>query len=270
VTKPGQRGSEPAGCAVDALSRTLKHPHRLQLGYQLHEIVRNETYLQHGVQVHEGDVVLDVGANVGVAAAYFASACRAGVVHCFEPVRPTFELLRENVSQFPACVAHNYGLSSVSGSFPITYYPNDSALSSLYADPEEDRAQLRASLINWGFSSEEADRELQDRFRAVTMACELRTLSSVLHEHSLARVDLLKIDVEKAEHDVLNGIEEGDWPRIAQVAAEVHDQRGRCSKIRDMLTKRGFSVTVAQDEVMRGTPVHMVYATRVAPVIPGR
>jgi FkbM family methyltransferase len=251
-----------AESATDGLARTLKHPDPLQLAYQLHEIFDERTYVRHGLDVHKGDVVLDIGANVGVAAAFFALVCRAGVVHCFEPVPPIFELLRENVRHFPACVPHNYGLSSTPGRFPITYYPNDSALSGLYADPDEDRAQLRTALLNSGLSSEDAERELEDRFQAVAMTCELRTLSSVLLEYSLERVDLLKIDVEKAELDVLEGIDDGEWPRIRQVVAEVHDYDGRCARIDGMLVERDFSVTVDQGEVMRGTPVHMLYATR--------
>ena len=259
-----EAGSErrSPGDEAAALARTLKHPHPLQLAYQLREIVEERTYLRHGVRLCAGDVVLDVGANVGVAAAFFASVCRAGLVHCFEPVRPIFELLRENLRDVPACVVHNYGLGSVGGSYPITYYPNDSALSGLYADPGEDRTQVRTSMLNWGLSGDEANRELEGRFRPVAMTCELRTLSSVVREHGLARVDLLKIDVEKAELDVLEGVEEPDWARIGQVVAEVHDLDDRLSRIAEMLTDRGFSVTVDQDEVMRGTPVHMIYATR--------
>ena len=248
--------------ATAGLATSLKHPDPLQLAYQLHEIFEERTYLRHGLEIREGDVVLDVGANVGVAAAFFALACGAGVVHSFEPVPQIFELLRENLRAFPACIAHGYGLSSAPGSSEITYYPKDLALSGLHADSERDRAQVRASLLNWGFSPEDADRELEGRFRGETMTCELRTVSSVLREYSLRQVHLLKIDVERAELDVLDGIEASDWARIGQVVAEVHDEGGRCERIDRMLSRRGLRVTVDQEEVMRGTPVRMLYARR--------
>jgi FkbM family methyltransferase len=57
--------------------------------------------------------------------------------------------------------------------------------------------------MNAGFSSEEAEERLEGRYEPQTLMCELRTLSSFLREEGLDRVDLLKIDVERAEFDVL-------------------------------------------------------------------
>jgi FkbM family methyltransferase len=244
------------------LGQVLRHYDRSQLWYQLAEIVEQRTYLRHGVSVDEGDLVLDVGGNVGVAAAFFASECGAGRVHSFEPVEPIFALLRENLLRFPACVAHNYGLSSVAGEAPITYYPNAAAMSGLYADPGADRGQARTTLINTGMSAAKADEHLDRSFEPVELTCELRTLSTVLVEQSITRVDLLKVDVEKAELDVLEGIDEADWPRIRQIVAEVHDEGGRLATISGMLSKRGFSVVPEQDTIWSGTGVHMIYATR--------
>ena len=244
------------------LGRILYHHDPSQLLFQLGEIVGERTYLRHGVDVRAGDVVLDVGANVGVAAAFFAAECSAGLVHCFEPVTPIYSLLRQNLRSFPACVAHNYGLGSAAGRMPITYYPHADAMSSLYADPNEDRARVRTYLINSGRSPDEVDRQLDGRYDTITLSCELRVLSSVLREESLERVDLLKIDVEKAELDVLGGIRGDDWSRIKQVVAEVHDEHGRSTTIARMLSNHGFSVTTEQDPLWRGTAMRMLYATR--------
>jgi FkbM family methyltransferase len=109
-----------------------------------------------GVEVPEGDVVLDVGANVGVAAAFFASECSAGLVHSFEPVTPIFRMLNANLRHFPACVGHNYGLSSFSRRAAITFYPNADAMSGLYADANDDGARVRTYMLNHGMSAEEA------------------------------------------------------------------------------------------------------------------
>jgi len=58
---------------------------------------------------------------------------------------------------------------------------------------------------------------------ATTHTVPLTTVSSVIEEQQLTRVDLLKVDVERAELDVLRGIELRHWPLIRQVAVEVHD-----------------------------------------------
>ena len=247
---------------IEALGTMLRHHDASQLWFQLAEIAGDQTYLRHGVAVHEGDVVLDVGANVGVAAAFFASQCGAGVVHCFEPVAPLCELLKENLAQLPACIAHEYGLSSTAGRAEITYYPRSAAMSGLYADPDRDRAQVATVLMNLGLSAEEAAERLEHRYESQTLTCELRTLSAVLREQCLEHVDLLKIDVERAELDVLRGIELRDWPSIGQVVIEVHDEDRGCAVIDSELRSHGFQVTVEQAPEMRGTAIRMLYATR--------
>jgi FkbM family methyltransferase len=253
-------GSESEASANFA--QLLRHPEPVELWFQLAEIVGRRTYLRHGVQVREGDVVLDVGANVGVAAAYFASECRAGLVHSFEPVEPLFRLLEGNLRAFPACVAHGYGLSSAPGEARITYYPGATAMSSLYADTDEGRNRVRTFLLNRGVPEDRARERLAALDDSVNLSCELRTLSSVLAEEAIKRVDLLKIDVEKAELDVLDGIDDDDWACIGQIVAEVHDEHGRLARISSRLAERGFSVTTEQDAVWAGTPMHMLYATR--------
>lgn len=247
---------------VKELAKLVTHYDVTQLFWQLTEIAGEQTYLRHGIEVGEDDTVFDVGANVGVAAAFFAVQCRARRVHCFEPVRPICDLLRENVKDLPACVVHEFGLSSGAARVPITFYPQSAAMSSLYADPERDRSLNRTGLRNLGYSDEEIEQRLEGRHETQTLTCELRTLSSVLREEGVERVDLLKVDVERAELDVLTGIEAADWPKIRQAVIEVHDEAGRCARIEADLRAHGFEVTVDQDPAMEETGVFMLYASR--------
>lgn len=240
----------------------LRHYDRSQLAYQITEIAGERTYLRHGIAVRPGDVVLDVGANVGVAAVFFAAECGAGTVHCFEPVAPAFAVLLENVAALPACVPHAYGLSDHEGEAEITYYPGAAAMSGLYADPERDSALVRVVLGNLGMHGSDADAQLAGRYEPQTLRCALHTLSWAIAQEGIDRVDLLKIDVERAELDVLAGIAEHDWPRIRQVVLEAHDEDGRATAIARALEGRGFTVALAQDAAMRGTAVRMLYARR--------
>jgi FkbM family methyltransferase len=177
--------------------------------------MRERAYLQHGVDVRGGDVVFDVGANVGVAAAFFAAECHAGVVHSFEPVAPLYEYLCVNTKPYPACVAHPYGLSDRTRRTAIAYYPTAAAMSSLYADPDADAELVRTCLVNRGATREEAERAVPESYRQEMLQCELRNTSEVIDEVGVEQIDLLKIDVEKAELDVMRGISDAGWPREA-------------------------------------------------------
>ena len=247
---------------IEILTRSLRHPDPSQLPVRLDEVVRNRVYLQDGVDLKKGDVVLDVGGNIGVAAAFFAVECEAGVVHSFEPVRPVFKILRENLRDFPTCVPHEYGLSDSSRTDTITYYPDLIELSGFHVDPAADRANVQKSLPNLCATEEQVDEGLRGRFKTMDLHCELRTVSQVQREEEVDRVELLKIDVEGAELDVLAGIEGSDWPSIRQVSGEIHLSDQQRVELGQTLRHRGFDVAIAQEHHLRGTPVHLFYATR--------
>ena len=240
----------------------LTHPDPSQLFFQVGEIGGDQTYLRHGVAVGPTDTVLDVGANVGVAAVFFATLCAAERVHCFEPVAPTAEILRANVRHAPACIVHEQALGRSAGTETIAYYPRANAMSGLYADPHRDRALVRQVLLNHGLNAPGADEQLAGRYEPEWLSCDMRTLSSALVEYEIDRVDLLKIDVERAELDVLAGIEAADWPKIRQVVMEVHDEDGRGEQIATLLRAKGFRVASDQESAMRGTSIRMLYGIR--------
>ena len=73
----------------------------------------------------------------------------------------------------------------------------------------------------------------------------MQTMSQFIHERRIERIDFLKIDVEKAELDVLRGIEDDDWRRIRQAVIEVHDFEDRVGTITALLRRHGLTeVTV--------------------------
>ena len=92
----------------------------------------------------------------------------------------------------------------------------------------------------------------------------MTTVSDILHEHGLSKIDLLKIDVERAELDVLMGISHTDWKLISQVVLEVHDVQGRLEQVLQLLKDTaGFSaVSVTQDETLTGSTLYNIYCSR--------
>jgi Methyltransferase FkbM domain len=105
---------------------------------------------------------------------------------------------------------------------------------------------------------------LAHRFRTKHVECEMTTISTALREYGIDVVDLAKIDVEGAEWEVLQGIDESDWPRIRQLAIEVHDVDGRVARMRDVLEAKGYGVVVEEADwaTHRLMGIHMLYASR--------
>jgi hypothetical protein len=103
---------------------------------------------------------------------------------------------------------------------------------------------------------------LDQRLTSETWTCPLRTVSEIVAEHGVDRIDLLKVDVEKSEPEVLAGIAEGDWPKIRQAVVEVHDLGERLREMGELFRLRGFTVTVEQEELYRGSDRYNLYAVR--------
>jgi hypothetical protein len=75
----------------------------------------------------------------------------------------------------------------------------------------------------------------------MSITCPVRTLSGVIREHGVQRIDLLKIDVEGAETDVLAGLEEYHWPLVRQMAMEISpSNKSHVTKLTNRLHSLGF------------------------------
>jgi hypothetical protein len=82
------------------------------------------------------------------------------------------------------------------------------------------------------------------QLRSVQVEAKLETLSEMIRKTNVDRIDLLKIDVERAEWDVLNGLEEAHWPLVRQMVVEVQidHEPDNANRIRRRLVDHGFSV----------------------------
>lgn len=228
------------------------------------EIFEDRAYIKHGIIIEDGDCVFDVGANIGLFTLFVHDTCRNAKVFAFEPSPATFEVLTNNLTLYESNTKlYNCGLSNRTGTAEFTFYPEVSASSGMYADPVQDEKITRAFLSNQderliGY----ADELLKDRFNGWTFVSKIQTLSDCIKENGVERIDLLKIDVEKSEMDILEGIEEDDWGKIKQIVLEVHDYDGRLAKMTALLENKGYLVNAQQQEWFEGTGLHNIYARR--------
>jgi FkbM family methyltransferase len=264
MTGPQRRATLPNGLSVAYQSRG-------ELDQFYEDLFEKQIYLRHGIALRPGDCVFDVGANIGMFSLSILHRFPEVRVFAFEPAPPLFELLRTNTESFGARVKlFPFGLSDRPGTASLTYYPNTTGMSSFHADQQEERAALAAILENRRRAGVPGIEELlhhaedffSERLRSETFDCPLSTLSDVLRQEGVERVDLLKVDVEKSEAQVLGGIAEIDWYRIEQIAAEVHDTGRRLAEVRQDLELRGFTVALEQDDLYQGSDRYNVYAVR--------
>lgn len=130
-------------------------------------------------QIGQGDVVFDVGANVGVFTAFAAQ--RAGQLHSFEPDPSVFPHLERTVAlnQLANVRLNAMALGAVEGEARIFSNPTSASASHLVT----------------------TDGMAQDGGSSISIT----TLDSYVAARGVDRLDLIKIDVEGFETDVLAG-----------------------------------------------------------------
>ena len=257
----------------------VAHPsgHRASILYQ--EIFANQTYFRHGITLHDGDTVFDVGANVGIFTLFVNSKRSNLNLYAFEPIPPTFERLRTNVSLYGLNARlFNLGLSSESGKAEFTFYPKMPGLSGRYATEGQNKQDTKAILQQYLrergseqereiLTDDELNQLMGDFFQSETYSCSLTTLSQIINEHKVERIDLLKVDVERSEFDVLSGLSPEDWTRIRQIVVEV-DTKELLGQITALLDQHHFTfavdelINVERDEAGIDVHVYMLYAKR--------
>jgi amino acid adenylation domain-containing protein/FkbM family methyltransferase len=243
---------------------TVFHRNPSETEFLFKEIFEGEGYLRHGLTLAEGDVVFDVGANIGMFT-LFAGA-QGARVYAFEPIPPVYDVLAANATLHDiAGRVFPCGLGSRAETVSFTYYPENTVLSGRFASVEAETRVVRQYLTNVDAGSSgrgSLDELLSHTLRGERYDCAIRTLSDIVREEGIDRIDLLKIDVEKAEWDVLAGIGAEDWAKIQQVVIEVHDLDGRLAQVLTLLRHHGFACVAEEEDMLVGTGLHAVYAWR--------
>lgn len=216
------------------------------------EIYSHQSYLPpaSGVQLplDDGDdapqqcTIVDVGANIGLFTLWAAQRVPSAHVLAVEPAAPTAALLARNVREHGLegrVTTTQIALGACAGRAQLRWYANMPGNSTFFPRDKEAegercfRPERRAAMLDAG----------------TTFECEVATLSHVLatclgpDEH----VALLKVDVEGSEVDVLEGVEDADWPRLRQVVVETHGAQRRVA-VASILARHYEVVGDVEDE----------------------
>jgi FkbM family methyltransferase len=135
-------------------------------------------------------VILDLGANVGVATLLLRAHYPAATVVAVEPDPATFRKLVRNVSADPRVVTINAAIA-----------------------PRRGRSSFAVDEMSWSG-------KLTDDDNAVGIRVETTTLDQLVEDFGLQQGDMVKMDIEGAEHDVIPAARCLD--RFSVLIGEVH------------------------------------------------
>jgi FkbM family methyltransferase len=155
-------------------------------------------YERYGCYIQEGDVVLDLGGNIGIFA-YRAETRGASKVISFEPVTPTFNCLIKNRGT-KTLVYKN----AVGGKNGFTTFRIHTDFTHIGGGTSENQDLL----LN--------QREIIHSERVIIIGI------NEIFENLVEKIDFMKIDIEGGEVEVLENISDKNLKSLRCLAAEFH------------------------------------------------
>ena len=146
-------------------------------------------------------IIVDAGANIGLASVFFANAFPEATIISVEPEETNFALLKKNVAAYPQVIPVQAALWC------------DNALINLI-DPG-----INTEWNKWGFQTEGAGAKSRNK---VCQQIQGMTVDRIMRDHNIGFIDVLKIDIEGAEREVF--ADASHWiDKVGVIIIELHE-----------------------------------------------
>ena len=139
-------------------------------------------------------IIVDCGANVGLASVYFKNRYPDARIIAVEPESSNFEILLKNTEKYKDIECVQAGIWKKSTNLRII-----------------DHGQG-----NWAFVTQEVDEADADTIKAIS-------IDELMKNHNIDHIDILKIDIESSEKELFEENFEKWLPKVKVVIVELHD-----------------------------------------------
>lgn len=156
-------------------------------------------------QIGAGDIVIDLGANVGEITQQMAAT--GATVHAFEPDPETFTHLQNATKDLNNVVLHQAAVGGEDGTVTLFRPPS-------WQDEQSRRSASKANSIMTG-----------DRTAQFDAACEVELIDFARFLNELpTKVKVIKVDIEGAEWAMLRAVEARALDRFDAMFIETHER----------------------------------------------
>jgi len=209
--------------------------------YPLIDVWVDKNYTPSGFSINKKDIVVDVGAHIGIFSIYAALKATQGKVYAYEPVPKNFRLLN-----------HNIKLNNLNNITPLNLAISDS------------KRKKKIYLTDSSGTASVFGRRKQ-RFYSIKAI----GLKDIFEDSGLKKINFLKIDCEGSEYDILLNTPKKYLNRIDRIAMEYHEgsyTTYKCQDLEIFLRSHSFKVKVKASRSLRllrlGIQLGMLYAWR--------
>jgi FkbM family methyltransferase len=175
-----------------------------------------EDYKIKKFEIHSNDVIIDIGAHIGIFTIYASQFCNNGKIYSFEPVKENYDLLLNNIKLNHSEQVKPFNLAVSNTNDVVTIYINDDkAAHSIFPSSE---SSIKVKSI---------------------------TLQNIFEENNINHCNFLKLDCEGAEYEILCNLPAKYFKEIDKIVMECHfvDKKPELiGDLKQILVKQGFQV----------------------------
>ena len=169
-----------------------------------------------GFEINPSDIIIDVGAHIGLFSLLVSQFCKTGKIFSFEPIRENFDLLVSNLAlnHIENVFPFNVGVSKKSGKLNL-FLNNDQSAHSIFPKGPK------------------------------SITVEATSLQKIFDEKQISSCKLLKLDCEGAEYDIIDSLPVEYLDKIQNMAIEYHLADTKPELIKNLILKiknAGFKI----------------------------
>ncbi len=173
-------------------SETMKH--------MIEQVYNQDEYNIRKMDFEDGDVVIDIGANVGAVSLYIAKKYPNVKIFSFEAHPINYKNLIRNINynNITNIMAYNLAVSHTDNNLVnITLSSNNTGSSSIFKSSEKDNKFLNFDV-------------------------ETISLDTIILKNDIKKIKFLKIDCEGSEFDILENYKQMNSVEIVNMSVEIH------------------------------------------------
>jgi FkbM family methyltransferase len=177
-------------------------------------LIIGKEYNPKGFEIKEKDIVIDIGAHIGIFSLFAARQARKGKVLAYEPSSQNFSLLQRNIKLNKANNVIAYRSAVSKHNNKIRLYLSDYAVLFNIFDRSLEYEEVQST-----------------------------TLVNIFKRNNLARCNFLKIDCEGAEYEILMTTSSLTLKKIDKIVFEYHERKGvELGDLLDFLENNSFEI----------------------------
>ena len=175
-----------------------------------------EEYNKLNFEINPNDIVIDVGAHIGLFTLYASQFCSKGTIYSFEPVKENYKLLLENVKLNNLEQVNIFNLAVSNSNETVKLYINDD---------ESGHSMFSQS--------------------SQSIMIDSISLQRIFDDNQIEHCNFLKLDCEGAEYEIIKNLPLTYLEKIDKMIIEYHMTDSHpelLSELKEILTNHNFKI----------------------------